>query len=55
MRIHIFHTWDKWKIESDRYVRYSTPLGASGILREIIQSKQCLDCGKVKYKTTDIG
>ena len=50
----IFHKWTKWEVSSDRMIRYSTTLGDSGTLREIVQVKECTKCGLKKFKTTDI-
>jgi len=50
----IFHKWGKWEILSDKKMHYKTPLGEKGILREIVQVKECSKCGLRKYKITDI-
>ena len=52
--MHIFHKWSQWEVISDKKVYYTTIIGGSGILREIIQSRKCSICGLVQYKTTDI-
>jgi len=51
--MHIFHKWGKWEVISDRMVSY-TSFTHNGVLREIIQKRQCSVCGIVQYKTTDI-
>ena len=52
--MHIFHNWGKWKVESDRVVKYTTIMNMTGTVREIVQSKECSKCGLKIYKTTDI-
>lgn len=51
---HIFHSWTKWSTQTDRQLRYTTPLGIRGTLREIVQVRECTKCGLKDYKVTDI-
>ena len=49
-----FHKWTKWKVLSDQKMSYSTAMGQSGTLREIVQVRECTKCGLKQYKTIDI-
>ena len=50
----IFHNWTKWEVQSDRKINYTTIMGIKGILREVVQVRECTKCGLKKYKITDI-
>ena len=50
----IFHNWTKWEVSSDRMVNFTTIAGGSGVLREIVQVKECTKCGLKKFKTSEI-
>lgn len=35
-------------------MNYTTPLGQTGTLREVVQVRECSICGLKDYKTTDV-
>jgi len=52
--MHIFHSWSKWVVDSDRIISYIAYNGTKGTMREIVQSRECTVCALKQFKVKDI-